>query len=53
MYKDKVVVITGGAHGIGSCIASEFSKAGALVEVIDILELLLPMLLINTAVLMY
>lgn len=35
-FKDKVVIVTGGAHGIGRCIAEEFGKAGALVEVIDI-----------------
>ena len=35
-FKDKVVIVTGGAHGIGRCIAEEFSKAGAHVEVIDI-----------------
>lgn len=34
----KVVVITGGAHGIGKCIAEEFRKQGALVEIIDIRE---------------
>ena len=34
-YKDKVVVITGGAQGIGRCIAEEFHKAGATVCVID------------------
>ena len=34
-FKDKVVVITGGANGIGKCIAEEFSKQGAAVEVID------------------
>ena len=34
-YKDKVVVITGGAQGIGRCIAEEFQKAGASVCVID------------------
>ena len=36
MYKDKVVVITGGAHGIGKCMAEEFTKAGAKVQVIDL-----------------
>lgn len=35
-FKDKVVIVTGGAHGIGRCIAEEFGKAGAHVEVIDI-----------------
>ncbi len=34
-FKDKVVVVTGGAHGIGRCIAEEFLKAGAHVCVID------------------
>ena len=34
-FKDKVVVITGGAQGIGRCIAEEFQKAGASVCVID------------------
>lgn len=37
-YKDKVVVVTGGAHGIGLCIAEEFRKRGAAVSVIDIRE---------------
>ena len=34
-FKDKVAVITGGAQGIGYCIADEFRKAGAIVCVID------------------
>ena len=34
-FKDKVVVITGGAQGIGRCIAEEFEKVGATVCVID------------------
>lgn len=33
--KDTVVIVTGGAQGIGKCIAKEFRKQGALVEVID------------------
>ncbi|MCQ2516247.1 MAG: SDR family oxidoreductase [Saccharofermentans sp.] len=37
MMNNKVVVITGGAHGIGKCITEEFKKNGSLVEVIDIL----------------
>ncbi|MDR1759598.1 MAG: SDR family oxidoreductase [Fibrobacter sp.] len=34
-FKDKVVVVTGGAAGIGKCIVKEFKKAGAKVAVID------------------
>ena len=35
MFQDKVVVITGGAAGIGKCIAEEFQKQGAKVCLID------------------
>ena len=34
-FENKVVVITGGAHGIGLCTAEEFRKGGAHVCVID------------------
>lgn len=34
-FKDKVAIVTGGAQGIGMCIANEFRKAGAHVYVID------------------
>ena len=34
-FQDKVVVITGGAGGIGKCIADQFREAGARVCVID------------------
>jgi len=34
-YKDKVAVVTGGAQGIGRCIAHVFQQAGATVCVID------------------
>lgn len=35
MFLNKVVVITGGAGGIGKCIAEEFRKNGATVCIID------------------
>lgn len=35
MFKNKIVVITGGAQGIGRCIADEFKKQGASVCIID------------------
>lgn len=37
-FENKVAVITGGANGIGRCIAEEFSKNGAIVCVIDTVE---------------
>lgn len=38
MFQNRVVVMTGGAKGIGKTIADEFRKSGAHVCVIDLLE---------------
>ena len=38
IFKDKVVIVTGGAKGIGRCIADEFRSQGAIVYVIDMQE---------------
>lgn len=35
MFQNKIAVITGGAQGIGKCIAEEFKKNGAAVCIID------------------
>lgn len=35
MFEGKTAVVTGGANGIGKCIAGEFRKRGAQVAVID------------------
>lgn len=37
-FQNKIVVVTGGAHGIGKAIADSFRSEGAVVEVIDIVD---------------
>ena len=37
-FEDKIVVVTGGARGIGKCIAEQFSSAGAKVCIFDLLD---------------
>ena len=34
-FKDRVVIVTGGANGIGRCIVDEFRSQRAVVYVID------------------
>lgn len=37
-FENKVVVVTGGAHGIGQCICEEFAREGAKICTIDLRE---------------
>lgn len=37
-FENKVVVLTGGAHGIGACIKEQFEKQGARVYSIDLVK---------------
>ena len=38
LYKDKIVVITGGAHGIGKATKEAFEAEAAILVVIDIVD---------------
>jgi len=37
-FKDKVVVVTGGANGIGQSVAEQFAKEGARVAIWDLAD---------------
>lgn len=37
-FENKVAVVTGGANGIGKCIAQQFEQQGAKVSIIDLVE---------------
>jgi NAD(P)-dependent dehydrogenase (short-subunit alcohol dehydrogenase family) len=37
-FRDKIAVVTGGARGIGRCIADKFRETGATVCIIDIFD---------------
>ncbi len=38
IFENRTAVVTGGAQGIGKCIAEEFRRQGAQVEIIDVQE---------------